>query len=370
VEEGLRLLDEAMVAVTSGEVAPIPSGIVYCGVIIGCQDAYDPGRAREWTAALTRWCEHQPDMVAFTGTCLVHRAEILQLEGAWSQALDAARDAAARCSAGGNARAAAEAAYRRGEIHRLRGEHDAAAEAFREAGVAGCEPQPGLALLRLADGDGRAAAAALDRVLGEATEWPRRVQLLPAHVEVMLGVGEGERASASARELGTIADGHASELVAALAGQATGAVALAGGDPAAALPSLRRAWRTWVDVGAPYEAARVRLLTGLACRELGDEETAALELEAARAVFDRLGATPDRARAESLLGLTVGAHGLTARELEVLRRVAAGATNKAIAAELVLSDRTVDRHVSNIFTKLRVTSRAAATAYAYEHGLV
>ena len=372
VEEGLRMLDEAMVAVIAGEVGPVASGIVYCGVIVGCRAAYEPRRAQEWTAALARWCERQPDMVAFSGRCLVHRAEIMQLHGAWTEALEEARRGEARCAASGNRRAAAAAAARQGDLLRLRGELDAAEDAYRRAVSGGLEPQPGLALLRLARGDLRGAAAGIRRVLGETTDRATRAGLLPAAVEIMLAVGDLDEARRARDELGTLASGWRSDVLSAASDLARGSVALADGDADEALRALRRAWTTWSDVDAPYEAARVRVELALACRALGDEGTAALELEAAGALFTEVGAAPDAARVEQLLRRPASgdAHGLTARELQVLRRVAAGETNRAIAAELVLSERTVDRHVSNIFAKLGVSSRAAATAFAYEHALV
>jgi ATP/maltotriose-dependent transcriptional regulator MalT len=374
LDEGLRLLDEAMVAVTTGELSPIPTGIVYCGVIMACQLAHEPRRAREWTAALARWCERQPDMVAFSGRCHVHRAEIRQLEGAWSDALDEARAAARRAALGNHRRALGEAAYIQGEVHRLRGRHDRAEEAYREAATYGREPQPGLALLRLAQGRLDAAVAAIRRALAETSDAPRRAVLLPACAEIRLAAGDLEGARAASEELAGIATGREAVVLGAMADHTRGAIDLAAGDAEAALPALRRAFRAWDDVGAPYEAARARLLIGAACRALGDEDAACVELDAARAVFVSLGATTDLARADALAGSASGgaadAAGLTARELEVLRLLAAGRTNKAIAAELVLSDRTVDRHVSNIFAKLGVASRAAATAYAYEHELV
>src|SRR5262245_13010542 len=170
LEEGVGLLDEAMVAVTAGELSPIPSGIVYCGAILACQDAHELRRAQEWTAALTGWCERQPDLVAFTGRCLVHRAQIMRLHGAWQEALEEAQRAEQRCLDGENPAAAGEARYQRGEVHRLRGELPAAEEAYREASAQGWEPQPGFALMRLAQGKAQAAEAAIRRVEDETTE--------------------------------------------------------------------------------------------------------------------------------------------------------------------------------------------------------
>jgi DNA-binding CsgD family transcriptional regulator len=372
LEAGLELLDETMVAVTGGELSPFVTGLVYCSVIEGCHQVYELGRAREWTAALTRWCDEQPEMVSFTGRCLVHRAEIMQLDGAWPAALQEARRAGERFAEVLDQVATGEAWYRQGEIHRLQGEHALAEAAFREASRCGWEPQPGLALLRLAHGDTDAAVAAIRRVVGETSEPLTRAGLLPAHVEIMLAAGELEAARGAARELEELATDHRDRMLGAVAAHARGAVALADGDAWAALVALRHACQVWQKLQAPFEAARVRALVGLACRALGDDDTATLELESARRVFAQLRAAPEIARLESRdpraeLG---DRHGLTARELQVLRMVAAGDTNKAIAASLVLSERTVDRHVSNILGKLRVPSRAAATAYAYEHQLV
>ena len=371
VKEGLRLLDETMVAVTAGEIAPIVSGIVYCGVILACRDAYEVGRAQEWTAILSGWCERQPDLVAFTGRCLVHRAEIMQLQGAWSDALEEARRAAERCLRGENPAAAGEACYRQGEVHRMLGNFGAAEDAYREASGRGREPQPGLALLRLAEGEAAAREAAIRRVLTETVEPGKRAAFLPAYVEIMLAVDDIGAARGASRELEALAEGHEEIALGAMAAQAQGAVELAEGDAPAALASLRHAGNVWQRLGAPYDAARVRELVGLTCRALHDEDTAAMELEAARAAYAELGAMPDLARLDSFTGAARGGtHGLTERELEVLRHLATGETNKAIAADLVLSERTVDRHVSNIFVKLGVSSRAAATSYAYKHELL
>jgi DNA-binding NarL/FixJ family response regulator len=372
-EEGLRLLDEVMVGVTAGELSPIVTGIIYCNTIGFWQSVYELRRAREWTEALTRWCEQQPDMVAHTGVCLVHRAEIMQLQGAWDAALEEAQRAGERFAEGVlNERVCGKAYYRQGEVHRLRGARSAAEESYREASRRGYEPQPGLALLRLAEGKGDAASSAIRRVLDEASQPRVRAALLPAYVEIMLAGGEVEDARSACGELETISGAHRSDMLRAMSAQARGALELAEGDPQTALVALREAWQAWQELEAPYEAARVRVLVGLGCRGVGDEDTAAWELAAARSVFAGLGAAPDAARVDSLTASpqAAAAHGLTQRELQVLRFVARGATNRSIAAELVLSERTIDRHVSNIFAKLRVSSRAAATAWAYEHDLV
>jgi len=296
----------------------------------------------------------------------------MQLRGAWREALEEARRAGERSSQGVSQAAAAQAFYQQGEVHRLQGELVAAEEAYRDASRCGWEPQPGLALLRLAEGNGDVAAAAIRRVVGETTEPLKRARLLPAYVEIMLAVGDLQEARSACRELEETSAVYRSGMLGAIAAHARGAVDLTEGDARAALLALRHAWQVWQDLEVPYEAARVRVLLGLACRALGDDETAALELEAARGVFAQLGAALDFARVDALTqhAPSIDAHGLTPRELQVLRLVAAGETNKAIAAELVLSERTVDRHVSNIFTKLGVSSRAAATAYAYKHQLV
>jgi DNA-binding CsgD family transcriptional regulator len=372
VEEGLSLLDEAMLAVTSGEVSPVVTGVVYCGVIAGCEEIYDVRRAQEWTEALSRWCAEQPDMVGFTGRCLSHRAGIMQLRGAWGDALEEARRARVRCEQAMNDAAAGMAFYQQGELHRLQGDFAAAEAAYRDASRCGHEPQPGLALLRLAQGDDGAAAAAIRRALGETTDPLRRTRLLPAWAEIAVAVDEVEEARRAVDELVETGARFESAMLRAVAAHARGLVELAEGDASGALGALRQACGIWQELDAPYETARTRMLIGSACRALGDDDTAALELEAATTVFERLGALPDLARAESLSGRagTADTHGLTARELEVLRLVAAGKTNRDIAASLVISEHTVARHVQNIFTKLGVSSRTAATAFAFEHRLV
>jgi DNA-binding CsgD family transcriptional regulator len=377
VEEGLRLVDETLVAAAAEELSPIVTGIVYCNTISFCRAVHEVRHVREWTDALTSWCDRQPEMVAHNGLCLVHRAEIRLLRGDWDAALEEARRSAERFSQGAlNRLGVGNAFYCQGEAHRLRGDLDAAEEAFRQASQHRFEPQPGLALLRLAQGNADAAGAAVRRVLVEVTAPLRRANVLPAFVDIMIATGSLESARAGSVELQEIADRYRREALIAGAARAQGAVALAEGDAAAALQALRSALDIWNELGAPYEVARVRVLVGLACRELADEDGALLELEAARASFDGLGAASDAAHVERLLsaraarGEAAGSHGLTSRELQVLRLVAAGKSNRQIARELFISEHTVARHVQNIFAKLAVTSRTAATAYAFEHQLV
>ncbi len=372
VPAGLAQLDEAMLAVIAGELSPIMTGLIYCSVIEACQEVYALSRAREWTTALTRWCEQQPQMIAFTSTCLVHRAEIMVTSGAWPDAMAEARRACQRGSYGVGPNAPASALYQMAELHRLRGDFPAAEEAYREASRLGSEPQPGLALLRVAQGRTDAACASIRRVLAASGQPLQRARLLPAYIDIMLATGEVEEARCGCGELEEIAETFKTDALQAMAAQARGALELARGDARAALVPLRRAFEVWLRIEAPYEAARVRVAMGLACRELGDDEAADLELGAAGAVFEQLGAAPEL----DLLGALrqdAGSgprHPLTGRELEVLRLIAAGKTNKAIAAALCLSVRTIDRHVSNILTNLDAPSRAAATAYAYDHQML
>ncbi len=370
---GLTLLDEAMVAATSGELSPLVTGLVYCSVIATCQQAYALDRAREWTSALTTWCETEPQLASFTGSCLVHRSEILQLGGNWSDAMAEARRACTIVPEEKDPTTLADACYQRAELHRLRGELDAAEEAYRHACRLGREPQPGLALLRLAQGQQSAAVSAIRRVLATTTTDWRRPRFLPAYVEILLAAGQLDGARDACRELEEIARRFDTDILHAMAAHARGAISLAEGTPEQAIGLLRHALRVWQEASAPYLVARIRVLLGRACAALGDREGAELELDGAREVFERLGARPDLEqldRSDPGAAAPVRPLGLSPRELEVLRLVATGRTNKEIARDLFVSERTIDRHVSNIFTKLGVSSRSAATAFAYQHALI
>jgi DNA-binding CsgD family transcriptional regulator len=322
----------------------------------------------DWTRMLTHWCDQQPDLVAFTGQSAVHRAQIMRVQGAWSDVLEELDLAQVRYEAQGLGPAIGQVQYERGEVLRLQGDLDASAAAYDAAAEVGHDPQPGQVLLWLALGRVDAAVATVRRLLDETPDPVHRSRLLSAATEVLIAGGDLDGASAAADELDQIATSFGSAALSASAAHARGCVALASSDPAAALPQLRLAWRRWLDLGDRYHAAWSRTRIGQAFRAMGDEESARAELVVAGRTFDELGAVPARGEVERDLG---GGRpdGLTAREVEVLRLVAAGRTNPQIAAELFLSEKTVARHLSNIFGKTNVTSRTAAAAYAFQHQL-
>jgi DNA-binding CsgD family transcriptional regulator len=363
-----------MAGVTAGEVTPIVAGVIYCSVISACFDMLDIRRAQEWTAALNDWCRAQPGLVPYKGECLAHRAEILRLRGQWTEAIAEAGHA---CEALTETKgpAAGTAAYGLGELHRLRGDFAAAEAAYARASEHGRTPYPGLALLRLAQGQVEAARAAIERAMAEPLKGRQRALLLAGAVEILVAAGNATAAARAADELAAIAARVETPWLRALAASAAGNVSLAEGRAHDALTPLRDAAAIWRDLEAPYEVAKVMTLTGQACRALGDTDGARLDWDIAARVFRQSGAGPALAELESLMNPPAAPHvpgavSLSPREVEVLRLVACGHTNRQIARGLDISEKTVARHVSNIFTKLDLSSRAAATAYAFTHGLM
>lgn len=367
-EAGTALLDEAMAAALAGDVPPVATGIVYCAVILECRRIFDVRRAREWTEALTTWCDRHEGLVPFRGQCLVHRSEVVQADGDWDGALLEADAACAFLADPGGDPLLGMALYQRAELRRLRGDFPAAEDDYRLAAQAGRRTEPGLQLLQLATGRGDLALAAIRRSRAEAHGPVQRARILAAYVEIVLAAGDVADARDAADELAVTATQFGSDQLGAVADHWQAAVLLEEGDPAGALRAATRSEEQWRDLGAPYEYARARVLRARACAALGDDGTAEAELAAATSTLQALGAEPDLAalRQDAPPALPGG---LSPREAEVVRLVARGYTNRQVAAELVISEKTVARHLSNVFAKTGAATRSALTAWAFTHGV-
>lgn len=370
VEEGTERLQQATSEAVSGRVSAPIAGIVLSSAVETAGEVFDVERLEEWVDLLAGWCDTQQGMVVFRTREMMYRAGLQLLRGDWDEAQVLARQAAERAVAEDDMVLAGVARYQAGEVHRLRGELEAAEEMFGESGRLGHDPQPGLALLHMMRGDNSQSSGSVGRALAENKDPLHRASLLSAQVEILLASGDTAAASESAEELAEIANSYGGPVLEATAAHTRAAVLLAEGRALPALESCRRARRVWQHLDLPFEEAHARTLIARSCRALDDEVTAVMELETARSILTRLQARPRLTEVESLLGEHPPSdHGLTQRELEVLQLVAAGMTNAQIAGELMVSVRTVDTHVSNILTKLGVSSRSAATAYAFSHEL-
>ena len=369
IAEGVALLDEAMAAVIAGDVSPILAGDIYCSVLEACQETFDLRRAQEWTTSLTHWCAAQPGLVRYRGECLIYRAEVMQALGKWD---DSERDAQAACELLMSWPAAGAAFYRLAEIHRLRGEHAKAETAYSRAHERGRRPQPGLSLLRLAQGQIDAAAASIRGVLLDTRRPSARARMLGAAVDILIAAGDIDTARAVATEFAELASAFDAPLLSAASAHATGAVRLAENDIAGAATALQRASEIWRNLAIPYEEAHTSLLMATVCARRHDQDGCRLALETARRLFKALNAHASLARIDeqSLRAERQAAGPLSDREVQVLRLLATGKTNRDIAEELFISEKTVARHISNIFDKIGVSSRTGATAWAYQRHLI
>ncbi len=369
-DESLAWFDEAMLLVVEGRCDPFVTGKVYCSFISACEELGDLHRAVEWIEIGSHWAERHP-VSAFPGLCRVHRAEVLQMRGDWERAEVEARRACSELD-GVNAYNTALSFREIGDIRRRLGDLAGAAQAFRDASNLGLDPQPGLALLRLAEGKVAVAARMIQQARCEADHDDLGLaKLLPAAVQIGIAADDLDAARVAADELDRITRVYRSSILEANAAASRGRLLHADGDVAAATTSLRLALQRWRALAVPYEVASMLVLLGESARRADDEEEAAAYFTEACTTFERLGAALDLARATTATGIPGGDPSvLTDRETDLLRLVAAGQTNREIAGQLFLSEKTVERHLSNVFRKLGVSSRAAATAQAIRLGLV
>jgi len=371
-DDGVRLLDETMVSVINEELDPHFTGWVFCNVISACMGLADLRRAAEWSDAALRWCGSLREGRLYPGLCGLYVVELALLRGDWDRADAGAREACEHLHAY-DPRYAGEAFYLIGEVARLRGQHDAAVAAYDRANDLGHPGQPGRALLASALGRRDEALAGLRSALPDVAATFPRAQALAALVELAVAEGSVDEAVRAQGELEAVAAGSPGEVLSRLAEGTAGLLLAASGEPETGLARLRRAAADLRSLGLPYEAACFSRAAGRVARTLGDGETARLETRAAERAFHQLGAVDDLRTLidRPIAGPTAaGESPLSDRELEVLELVAAGATNREIAERLHLSRHTVSRHLSNIFTKLGVHSRAAATSLAHERGLL
>ena len=368
VAAGMSILDEAMLPVVAGRVEAAYAGNIYCQLMKVCHELADVQRAHQWTDSTERWCEDFEDAVMFLGICRVHRAQLMQRRGEWdraeTEALQVCRDLADM-----NVGAVAEGWYQLAELHRLRGDLQQADDAYREAHERGRNPQPGMALLRLAQGDPQAANRELLSALELAADDLARAPLWAVQVEIAAALGDSDAAREASARLTEAAELFGSSGLLAEGCEARGRLALAVDDVAVATSEFQSACRQWQVLQAPYRAARARVLLARAHQKAENLPAAERELDAAAGVFASLGAQLDAQGVVDLRSGGVRPGGLTRREVEVLAIIADGKTNKEAAEELFLSEKTVSRHLANIYNKLGVSSRTAAAAYAFQHGI-
>jgi len=368
--EALSILDEAMLPVQAGAVPPDFAGNLYCQMIAICWELSDLRRAREWTAAIARWCEGFESAVMFSGICRMHQVQLLQVTGEWDIAAEQAHVVCTEL-VGMNVAVVAEGHYLRADLLRLRGRVNEAEDAYFRAHELGRDPQPGLALLRAQSGQVVAAVASLrSSVMAHRGPPYGRAPLLRALVDVAVDAHDLDAALGASTELSDIAQRWRSDGLLAAAAHARGVVALGSDQPTNAIAALREAVSRWRELDAPYDCAKARIVLAQALSGFGDHTSAQLELQAAQRTLTDLGATVDLCRlAESTAGASASYGGLTTRETEILALVARGDTNRQIAQVLVISEKTVARHLANVHRKLGVSTRTAAVAWARRNGL-